>query len=83
MELKRLAQLENKNRGKMPEMRSKQCVFDSLDGRVMEYYNHLFVAHATPKQIADDPVFVRLLGKNMSSLKFSLAFLHATWYSSI
>ena len=50
MEL-RLAQLDF-NRGKKPEMRPKECVFDSHNGRIiMEYlpaHNHLFVAYATP-----------------------------------
>ena len=29
----------------------------------MDYYNHLLVAYATPKRIAEGPVFIRLLGK--------------------
>ena len=38
MEL-RLAQLEHNNRGKKTEMRTKQCVFDSRNGRmIMKYY---------------------------------------------
>ena len=44
----------------------------------MEYYNHLLVAYATRKQIAEKPVFIHLLGKYMSSLIFSRVFLHAT-----
>ena len=44
----------------------------------MKYYNHLFVAYATPKQIAESPVFSRLLGKNLSSLIFSRVLLHTT-----
>ena len=41
MEL-RLAQLEHNNRATKPEMKLKQCVFDSRDGRIiMEYYSQL------------------------------------------
>ena len=36
----------------------------------MEYCNHLFVAYA------ENPVFIRLLGENVSSLMFSRVFLH-------
>ena len=34
----------------------------------MEYYNHLFVAYATPKIFAKNPDFIRLLGKNVAKL---------------
>ena len=44
----------------------------------MEYHNHLFVACATTKKIAENPDFIRLLGKNLSSLLFSRVFLHNT-----
>ena len=72
---KRLAQLEHNNRGKKPEMRPKQCVFASRNGRkIMECYNHLFVDYATPKKNAENPVFIRLLGKNLRSLIFSRVF---------
>ena len=42
----------------------------------MECYNHLFVAYATPKKNAESPVFIRLLGKKLSSLLFLRVFLH-------
>ena len=63
MEL-RLAQLEHNNRGKQPEMRPNECVFDSHNGRiVMEYvpaHNQRFVAYATPKTIAENVDFICL-----------------------
>ena len=37
-----------------------------------------FVAYATPKTFAENPVFMRLLGKNLSSLIFSRVFLPTT-----
>ena len=56
---KRLAQLEHSSQPwKKPEMRPKECVFDSRNDRIiMEYYNDLFVAYATPKKIVENPVF--------------------------
>ena len=78
MEL-RLAQLEHNRREKKPEMRPKQCVFDSRNGRtIMEYYSHLFVAYATAKKNAENTVFIRLLGRNLSSLIHSRVFLRTT-----
>ena len=75
----RLAQHEHNNRGEKPEMRPKQCVIDSRNGRIiMEYYNHRFVAYATPKKNAKKPDSIRLLGKKLRSLIFSLVFLHTT-----
>ena len=78
MEL-RLSQHELNNRGKKPEMRPNQSVFDSRNGRiVMKHYNHLFVAYPTSEKNAENPNFIRLLGKSLSSLIFSGVCLHTT-----
>ena len=74
-----LAQHKHNNCGKTPEMKPKQCVFDSCNGRIVtEYYDPLFVAYATQKKNAENPDFIRLLDKNLRSLTCSRVFLHTT-----
>ena len=57
-----LLQHEHNIRGKKPEMRQKQCVFDPRNSapKVKEYYNHVFGAYATPRENAENPDFIRL-----------------------
>ena len=75
----RLAQLEHTNRGKMFERRPKHCVFDSRNGRIiMEYYNYLFVAYATPKSFVENAVFIRLYWIQPKLANIFTGFLHTT-----
>ena len=75
------------NRGKKREIRPKQCVqyFTSWhNGRiVMEYLlcpnDHLFVAYAAPKKVAENSDFIRLLGqKPKLAIAFWRVFLQPT-----